>query len=963
MKTLNEPHFSHPSPSRIVRQPAVAGASNSRGLPPAKPVPQPAKALFAGLPCWAKLLLAVWLSLAGTPPISAFTVYDHNVMTVFDHNMQPKDTPVTTQFTDCADPNRSADHWSWDANNGTITITYWFDSTFTSMFSDMDLYWVTNQIILAMTEWSRASQRISKLYDPEHYPGYDAYGQYDSYSRATQILGPVQPFMDVRSATLHELGHVLGFAHPDDGVSSGYNFAYEVAGRRGLWQGPGYSKEIAQYSGYYDHDKNPYYYWLHIRDSQPPPPDQQPMVGFSGQEVMSYYSFNGGRGRQPGELYHILTWDELDGFDFLYQGAQLVFQLAENEAAAKLVFYGVENLPEGPTAVCKGIPYGHVRDPNHLLQGSVITNAEMLFNRHAEYPFGCESVGWNYDITYDATYQVIMDVTGTDNANLVDHFDNFPPYWDGGFLPPTTTYLGDPTSGSPNSKDSIQVTWTVSGDPRGPGTFHLGVQPDVWDWTTWPVSFWIVPAVGANTNGPFYFTPVHQFAAGPTFYGYAATATQNRNSSFCLTTVSSNLFVGVQGFAVTSSQDGTHVSNLQIADVTGMGLSLSNLNRALLAQLQASNQMITISNAMNLILNSNDQYVVIMQGSASYLPTNILASGHYTYLNRPDLIGRQLFASVVNSNNNVRVGNYSLIGVPPVVSIAPPPNLSIRPPGTNGVVIAWPFPSSGYLLQANTNLGTSNWVYALTLPAIVGNEYQFSIPPTADSQFYRLVRAAGAADNASDAAYNSGWYTGTNGGVGFSTWSLSTSGPGYGGFFIYDSSANGSGNSGNINTPGNRSWGIYANLGNLSEAVRPFLMPLATNQTLMLDMDNGLVNSSNENPVGVGPGRVGFGLRSGNATCFEFYYNGDDFEYRINDASGSARGTKLALTDGGLHFQFNLTNGNGYSLTVTPNGGSTRSFTGTLLNSGPISNVRLFNYSAGEWSPHDLYFNSLQIAP
>src|SRR5262249_13864947 len=97
--------------------------------------------------------------------------------------------------------------------------------------------------------------------------------------------------------------------------------------------------------------------------------------------------------------------------------------------------------------------------------------------------------------------------------------------------------------------------------------------------------------------------------------------------------------------------------------------------------------------------------VVILQGSASYLPGNIATNGHYCYLNRPDLTNRELFVSLVSSNNHVRVGNFSLVGVPPVHSVTPAPHLSIQADPTNTVTLSWPSPFVGYTLQQSTSLG------------------------------------------------------------------------------------------------------------------------------------------------------------------------------------------------------------------------------------------------------------------
>lgn len=68
------------------------------------------------------------------------------------------------------------------------------------------------------------------------------------------------------------------------------------------------------------------------------------------------------------------------------------------------------------------------------------------------------------------------------------------------------------------------------------------------------------------------------------------------------------------------------------------------------------------------------------------------------------------------------------------------PFLSIGRTATNSVVISWPNPSSGYVLQENANLGTTNWSEVLATPAVVRDEKLVVVPLPAGNRFYRLVR-------------------------------------------------------------------------------------------------------------------------------------------------------------------------------------------------------------------------------
>jgi hypothetical protein len=63
------------------------------------------------------------------------------------------------------------------------------------------------------------------------------------------------------------------------------------------------------------------------------------------------------------------------------------------------------------------------------------------------------------------------------------------------------------------------------------------------------------------------------------------------------------------------------------------------------------------------------------------------------------------------------------------------PALSIVAGGGNASV-SWPWPSTGFVLQENTNLATTNWVTVPNTPAVVN---QVIAPATNANNFYRLA--------------------------------------------------------------------------------------------------------------------------------------------------------------------------------------------------------------------------------
>jgi len=57
---------------------------------------------------------------------------------------------------------------------------------------------------------------------------------------------------------------------------------------------------------------------------------------------------------------------------------------------------------------------------------------------------------------------------------------------------------------------------------------------------------------------------------------------------------------------------------------------------------------------------------------------------------------------------------------------------------TNTLVISWPSPSTGFTLQQNSNVGTTNWTNVAQTPADNGTTMSVVVPASPGSKFYRL---------------------------------------------------------------------------------------------------------------------------------------------------------------------------------------------------------------------------------
>jgi hypothetical protein len=89
-------------------------------------------------------------------------------------------------------------------------------------------------------------------------------------------------------------------------------------------------------------------------------------------------------------------------------------------------------------------------------------------------------------------------------------------------------------------------------------------------------------------------------------------------------------------------------------------------------------------------------------------------------------------------------GAYSVVGgfwgiISTVVTPnAPPLTITLTP--TNAVVISWPSPSIGFVLQQNSNLNTPNWSATLQTPTDNGITKSIVVQAPLGNLFFRLIK-------------------------------------------------------------------------------------------------------------------------------------------------------------------------------------------------------------------------------
>jgi hypothetical protein len=89
-------------------------------------------------------------------------------------------------------------------------------------------------------------------------------------------------------------------------------------------------------------------------------------------------------------------------------------------------------------------------------------------------------------------------------------------------------------------------------------------------------------------------------------------------------------------------------------------------------------------------------------------------------------------------------GNYTLEGgfwgAAMAVQIEGSPLLTIRPVASNSVSVSWPSPSTGFVLQRNDDLTTTNWLNVTISPIDNGITRSVTVPMSIGNQFFRLVK-------------------------------------------------------------------------------------------------------------------------------------------------------------------------------------------------------------------------------
>ncbi len=486
--------------------------------------------------------------------------------------------------------NNPNDFWSWD-NTAAAPITYRFENTGPNRFTNDAR--IRDQIRLAFQEWD-----LADMTPP---------GATDSYGRANGF----QPFGDIRTIMVHEIGHILGFGHP--------NQANSTTPRRN-----------------YDLDVTP------------------PVLKTPTTDEVMHSSIN------SGSYNHILSHDELEGFDYFY-GRDLAFQ--ESTTGAADIVIRTDALPNTGSmwTWAQGPPTGTLRNTTNPLLGRRIISGEVTFSTAAGQPMGFRTLGINWDYQNTSgqpTESFEIRTRGTNNPSPVSRYDGRGNHE---FFTFNNSDWRTAPGLSANFKDDLLHVWSnpIGGQLPATQIIHVGLEQDVWDWTV--VSAEVVSPTGARTATPLL--SFHDWNNAVT--GVLARPGGQEGDQLGITNTGP-VTVLAQGIRVVASDVFSEVSNFQVAEVGDLGLTLDELNRDTLEELRNQQRLESLG-IDPILLDNRQEYFLIFDGTEADLPEEIRNAGNFVILDRPDLLGTELFVFAQSMSEESVVGTYALLGTPPIV--------------------------------------------------------------------------------------------------------------------------------------------------------------------------------------------------------------------------------------------------------------------------------------------------------
>jgi hypothetical protein len=346
----------------------------------------------------------------------------------------------------------------------------------------------------------------------------------------------------------------------------------------------------------------------------------------------------------------------LDGYEHFYGSQNLNFTEISSGTPDILISAGPETSSSTWAATR---PVGVQRDPSDVTDGWSLSSAPINFNSTSTYPMGFQTLGINWDYQNPSgknTRGFEIRTRGTSNTTPIFHYD-------GSASRHFNTY--DVSSiGAPNQKNDLLHVWS---DPD-PGDFspsdviHVGVEQDVWDWTV--ISAQVVHPDNTRTNAPVLWS--HDWSQTITgVFSSPGVPDESDAQGIHMGPPLKILAQGIQLGAPESSP--VEIVSVGMAIVDDMKLGLDDLNRRTLDQL-VKDQQFEILDIPQMTLDNGQLMTLVLDGDPFEPENPVFIPGGERWVDH-ELF---LYVQTTDPNGAMTIGNYALLGTPPIAGVFVP---------------------------------------------------------------------------------------------------------------------------------------------------------------------------------------------------------------------------------------------------------------------------------------------------